>query len=89
MPYLIVEHDHDPPATDADLEHMVSVLTPCLDVRNIRRLRTVMASDGRRGYCEFEAPDAETLREAYRSAQVKFRSVWSARIFDVQPPSEG
>lgn len=89
MPYLIVEYDFAPPLTDRDLEIASAALAPCLEVRNIRKLRSVISEDRRRGYCEFEAADAETLREAYRSAKVGFRSVWSAQIFDYLPPSQG
>lgn len=78
MPYLIVEYDFNPPATDQELARMSASLGPCLEVRNVKRIRTVISEDRRRGFCEFEAADAETLREAYRSARVSFRSVWPA-----------
>jgi len=89
MPYIIVEYDFDPPVTDEILAQWSSALAPCASVRQISRLRSVLSADRRRGYCEFEAPDAETVREAFRSARVPFRSVWSADLFDVRPPSKG
>jgi hypothetical protein len=33
-------------------------------------------------FCEFEAPDAESVRDALRSANVPFDRVWSATVFD-------
>ena len=81
MPYLIVEYDYDPPLTDEELNRSSAALKPCLDVRGIRRLRTFLSTDRRRGFCEFVAPDAETVREAYRSAKVKFDRVWAADLY--------
>jgi len=89
MAYLIVEYDFNPPLTEEGLQQAAKTLAPCLEVRNIRKLRSVISADGLRGYCEYEAPDAETLREAYRSARFGFRSVWPARIYDYLPPSGG
>jgi hypothetical protein len=89
MPYVIVEYDFDPPITDEGLERMASAMAACGSARLLRRLRTVISTDGKRGFCEFEAPDAETVREAFRSAKVAFRSVWSARLLDFGAPREG
>ena len=38
MPFLIVEHDHDPPLTDERLAEVSAALNPCLNVRGIKRL---------------------------------------------------
>lgn len=89
MPYVIVEYDFEPPITDEGLERMASAMAACEGARQLRRLRTVISADGKRGFCEFEAPDAETVREAFRSAKVPFRSVWSARLLDFRAPSAG
>jgi hypothetical protein len=34
--------------------------------------------------CEFEAPDAESVREACRAASIPFERVWAANVFDVE-----
>jgi len=81
MPYLIVEYEYDPPLTDELLNELSANLNPCLEVRGIRRLRTFLSSDRRRGFCEFVAPDAESVREAYRSARVKYERVWTADLY--------
>ncbi|HWO14065.1 MAG TPA: nickel-binding protein [Polyangiaceae bacterium] len=88
MPVLIVEYEFNPPITEEGLAQMGAKLAACEGIRQIRRLRTVLAADGRRGFCELEAPDAETVREAFRSAHIPFRSVWPARLYDGLPPSE-
>jgi hypothetical protein len=81
MPYLIVEYTYDPPLTDEQLDKDSAALTPCLELRGIRRLRTFLSTDRRRGFCEFEAADAESVREAFHIARVKFERVWAADLY--------
>jgi hypothetical protein len=81
MPYLIVEYTYDPPLTDEALNAASAALNPCLEVRGIRRLRTYLSADRRRGLCEFVAPDAETVREAFHTARVKYERVWPADLY--------
>jgi hypothetical protein len=81
MPYLLVEYEHDPPITNEELADVGQRLTPCLEVRGIKHMRTWKSSDRRWGVCEYEAADAESLREAYRSAQVTFLRVRTADLF--------
>jgi hypothetical protein len=82
MPFLIVEYDHDPPLTDEALAVASAALSPCLGVRGIQRLRSWISHDRRRAICEFYAPDAESVREAYRSANVNYARLWSGTLFD-------
>jgi hypothetical protein len=81
MPYLIVEYTYDPPLTDEALNESSARLNPCLDVRGIRRLRTYLSTDRRRGFCEFVAADAESVREAFHSARVDYQRLWSADLY--------
>ena len=82
MPYFIVEYDHDPPLTDDALVAMSTSLEPCLEVRGIRKLRSWISHDRRRGICEYHAADAGSLRDAYHSATVRFARVWSGTLFE-------
>jgi hypothetical protein len=75
---VIVEYAFDPPITDEGIRQLALTLGPCTAARRIERLRSVISADGTRGYCELEAPDADTVREAYRLAGVPFRSAWVA-----------
>jgi Protein of unknown function (DUF4242) len=81
MPYLIVEYLYNPPLTDEDLNASSARLNPCLDVRGVRRLRTFLATDRRRGFCEFVAADAESVREAFHTAKVPFERMWAADLY--------
>src|SRR3990172_8024967 len=86
MPYLIVEYRFDPPLTDEGLRTAFGALAPCLEVRGIRRLRSWLAEDRRNMLCEFQAADAQTVREAYQSAHVPYARVWSGQLFEFGPP---
>ena len=85
MPYLLVEYEHDPPITNEELGDGWQRLVPCLEARGIKHLRTWKSSDRRWGVCEYEAADAESVREAYRSARVKFLTVRSADLIAGAP----
>lgn len=90
MPYLIVEYDHDPPVTDDQLVAAGTALENCLGVRGIKKLRSWVSTDRRRGVCEYHAASAEVVREAYRVADVRFARVWSATLFEPDAfPDEG
>lgn len=53
-------------------------LNPCLGVRNIRWLGSTISTDGLRCFCRYDAPDAESVRQANREAGCPFESVWPA-----------
>jgi hypothetical protein len=80
MPYLLVEYQYDPPVTLEAKAADAQRLGPCLQTRGIRHLRSWLSQDGTWGVCEYEAADTESVREAYRSAQVKFARVRSADL---------
>jgi hypothetical protein len=80
MVHLIVEYEFSTPITDDALARMSTALGPCMQARKLRRIRTVISLDRLRGYCEFEAPDAESVREAYRTARIPFRAVWAGNV---------
>ena len=78
MTHMIVETVYDPPISEDDFDANASKLEPCLEGRNVRWVRSFMSLDRRRRICIFEAPDAEAVRSAFRSASVKFERVWAA-----------
>lgn len=49
----------------------------CLEVRNVRFLRTFFSADRRRMLCLYAAPDAESVRQAQREAGMPFDEAWS------------
>jgi hypothetical protein len=85
MPYLLVEYQYDPPVTLEDKAAAAQRLGPCLQARGVRHLRSWLSQDRTWGVCEYEAADAEAVREAYRSAQVKFLRVRGSDLLGGAP----
>jgi hypothetical protein len=81
MPRLIVEHSYDPPLTDEEHRRAAQRLDPCLDAHGARWMCSYLSHDRRRMICEFEAPDAESVRQSMRSADVAFDHVWTSEVF--------
>lgn len=78
MPRIIVEYVFDPPPTEEEFDAAAARLDPCLEARAVRWLESFVARDRTRRICVFDAPDAESVREAYRSAKVGFERAWAA-----------
>jgi len=49
----------------------------CLESRNVRFIRTFFSADRKRMICLYEAPDAESVRQAQREAGVPFEEAWT------------
>lgn len=82
MARLISELTFDEPLTDEDHERESERLDPCLERYGARWRRTYLSADRRRMICEFEAPDAESVRMAHHAAEVPFGRVWKAEVFE-------
>src|SRR5262245_3333180 len=82
MARVVMEQTFETPMTDEQLAEVAKRLDACLDIRDGTWARSYLSNDRRRMFCEFEAPDADSVREALRSASVPFDRVWPARVFD-------
>jgi hypothetical protein len=80
----MVEQVFTEPLTDERYAALAKKLDPCLEVRNGAWRRSSLSSDKLRMVCEFEAPDAEAVREACRMAGIPFERVWAADVFAVE-----
>jgi len=78
MQVILVEHDRPAPV---DQEEVRRRIERCLTLRNARWMRSYYTGDGRRSICQFEAPDAETVREAFRAAGHPFDRAWVAQMW--------
>ncbi|MEG5172561.1 DUF4242 domain-containing protein [Microcoleus sp. B3-D7] len=60
----------------------------CLGARNGTWRYSLLSADRHRMICTFEAPDAESVRQAYRQADVGFSKVWTAQVIEPEgvPP---
>ncbi len=84
MASIIVEYTFEEPMSDEALSAMSKRLDDCLEIRNGAWVRSSLSADRKRMICEFEAPDAESVREALRSARQTFDRVWPAQVFAVE-----
>ena len=57
---------------------------PCLRVHGVHHTVSYVTRDGLRMICVFEAPDAESVRDALRSADIPFDRVWSSDVYAVE-----
>jgi len=78
---VIVEQVLEPPLTDEEHSRVGKLIDRCAGLRNARWMRSYLSADRRRMFCEFEAPDAQSVRDSYRSAGVPFERVWSAELY--------
>jgi len=78
---VIVETTFDPPLTDEEHARMGKRLDHCAEMRSARWMRSYLSADRTRMVCEFEAPDAESVRDAYCNADVTFVRAWSAELY--------
>jgi|GEM_PF-23422 ubiquinone/menaquinone biosynthesis C-methylase UbiE len=84
MARVMVEQAFDEPMTDEKHAAFAKRLDPCLDLRNGTWRRSSLALDKLRLICEFEAPDAESVREAFRAAAIPIERAWTAEVFAVE-----
>ena len=75
---VLVEYERPAPA---ELEEWTRRINRCLSLRGARWMRSYLTADGRRAICEFEAADAESVREAYRAAGQPFDRAWVADLW--------
>lgn len=88
MIHVVLEREYDPPFDKKAWFADDLRLNSCLEARGARWIRSQVSLDGRRTICEFEAPDAESVRIACRIADIAFQRVWVAEVFEPgQDPS--
>jgi ubiquinone/menaquinone biosynthesis C-methylase UbiE len=84
MARVIVEHVFAEPFTDERYSAAAKKLDPCLELRQGMWRRSSLSVDRLRMVCEFEAPDAEAVREALHSADAPYERVWTASVYAVE-----
>jgi hypothetical protein len=84
MARVVVEQAFTEPLTDERYAQFSRQLDPCLEVRDGTWRRSALSKDKLRLVCEFEAPDAESVREALRLAKIPYERVWAADVYAVE-----
>lgn len=78
---VLVERSFESPVAMRDIQDIEDAGSWCLETRNVRFIRTFFAAEKTRMICLYEAPDAESVRQAQREAGVPFDTAWSFRQF--------
>lgn len=80
MPHIIVERSFDTPLTQEELDAVEVRMAPCLDLYNVRWIRSFWSADRKRMICEYDAADVASVRNVQREAAAKFDRAWAADV---------
>jgi len=82
MARVIVERSFEQPEKIDELQAQEDRFAWCMQQHSVQFIRSYFSKDRRRMICEYEAPDAEAVREVQRTAGMPFDRIWTARVFD-------
>jgi|MudIll2142460700_1097286.scaffolds.fasta_scaffold44977_2 hypothetical protein len=78
---IIVERDFPAPVTMELVEQTLAREGHCLAIHRADLLASHLSRDGRRMFCVFSAPDAESVRIANRQIGMPVASAWPATVY--------
>jgi hypothetical protein len=84
MKRVVVERTFDTPLTEEQVLAMKDGSRACNDAHRVRFLRSLVSADRKRTICEYEAPDAESVRRVSQKAGLPFDRVWPAEVIEPQ-----
>lgn len=77
---VIVERTIDGrPLDSQDCRHLAEIVS-CFEIYDVHFVESFLSEQRNRLICHFEAPDAESVRQALRGADLDFDSIWTAKI---------
>jgi hypothetical protein len=82
MACVVVERTFDRPQTEEELTAAGMRERPCLDIYSVVWRRSLLSSDGLRMICQYDAPDAESVRKVQREAGNAFDRVWPGSVIE-------
>jgi hypothetical protein len=74
---VLVERSFDDGVVLQDIQDIEDAGIRCLEIRDVQFLRTFFSADRKRMICLYEAPDAESVRQAQREAGAPFDKAWA------------
>ncbi|WP_176475672.1 DUF4242 domain-containing protein [Halomonas salipaludis] len=81
---VILERDFERPLESPLVRSLTEAAQPCFDLYRIQWQESLLARDGRRLVCHFQAPDIESARIGLRQAGADISSLWGGSVHD--PP---
>jgi hypothetical protein len=82
MACIIVERTFDRPPSDDDLTAAGIRERPCLKLYGVEWRRSVLSADRLRMICQYESPDAESVRKVQREAGNGFDRAWAGEVIE-------
>lgn len=77
---VVVERRFEAAVTLDEIQAIEDAGASCLKARNVAFARTFFSRDRKRMVCLYQAPDAESVREAQRLAGMPVEAVWRFRL---------
>ena len=87
MEHVIAERTFAEPIDLSSIETMMAAGEACRRSLRIRHLRTCVSLDGRRTICEYEAPDAESVRAVSDRLGIPYERIWTVKL--IYEPASG
>jgi len=87
MTRVLVEKHFDPPLTAEQWERDLQIGLPCHRAHDVRWVRSMLSRDRAKIICEFEAPDAETVRTSFRKSGLPYVRIWAIDFITPAEPS--
>jgi len=81
---VVVERRFDAPTTLGAIQAIEDAGIGCLQMRDVEFIYTLFSADRRRMICMYQAPDAESVRQAQHEAGMPVEAVWAFSIVDEQ-----
>jgi len=85
---VLVERSFENPVMLQEIQEIEDAGVSCLENRNVRFIRTFFSSDQKRMICLYQAPDADSVRQAQRQAGVPFDDAWAFRAVGPDAPED-
>jgi len=82
MSCIIVERTFESPPSDDELSAAGMRERPCLELYGVAWRRSLLSSDRLRMVCQYDAPDAESVRKVQREAGNGFDRVWAGTVIE-------
>jgi len=82
VPRFVVERTFEPPLTQDELDRIEARMAPCLGMYDVTWIRSVWSADRARMVCEYEAPDAASVRRVQDEAEASYDTVWRADLLE-------
>ena len=86
MAHVIVERSFPSPYTKPEMDAVGQRIAGCLELYQVKWLRSYLSPDRRRMICEYEASDAESVRIVQQEAEARYDRVWVAEVLAPERP---